>query len=97
MKRTTITYTRQTAETPWYWQVVAFNTLDPARTFINDNPDDIETYAYAVGNENIVTFTFKTEAIQAEFQALIDAEIKTDYLQYCEDNNITINVVTEDI
>jgi hypothetical protein len=67
------------------------------RTFINDNPDDIETYAYAIGNENIVTFTIKNEEIQTEFETLINTEIKSDYLQYCEDNNITINVVTEDI
>jgi hypothetical protein len=44
-----------------------------------------------------VTFTFNAEQIYQEFLAMIDADVKTDYKQYCDDNNITIDVVTEDV
>ena len=45
----------------------------------------------------IVTFIFNDEQIEEEFQTLIINDIKSDYKQYCDDNNITIDVVTEDV
>jgi hypothetical protein len=97
MKHVTITYTRQTAETPWYWQVTPVSVLSPMHTFIEGNHSQMETYAYVSGNQNIVTFTFNNEEIYEEFKSLIQNDIRSDYKQYCDDNNITIDVVTEDV
>jgi len=97
MKRVTITYTRQSLDTPWYWQVTPPSVLSPMDNFIDENSSRVETYAYDTGNTNIVTFIFKDEQIEEEFQTLIINDIKSDYKQYCDDNNITIDVVTEDI
>ena len=96
MKRVTITYTRQTGETPWYWQV-APATLDTMDSFLDSNGSQMETYSYVHENQNVVTLTFHNEQIYEQFIVMMDAEIKTDYIQYCDDNNITINVVTEDV
>jgi hypothetical protein len=57
----------------------------------------METYAYNTGDTMIVTFIFNDEQIEEEFNTLIINDIKSDYKQYCDDNNITIDVVTEDI
>lgn len=97
MKRVTITYTRQSLDTPWYWQVTPPSVLSPMDNFIDENSSRVETYAHDTGNTNIVTFIFKDEQIEEEFQTLIIDGIKGDYKQYCDDNNITIDVVTDDI
>ena len=97
MKKVTFTFTRQTAETPWYWQIAPSNTLDAVQDFVEVNNSGVETHAYVIENDCIVTFTFNNEQLIEEFLTVIDDEIKTDYLQYCEDNNITFTVVTEDI
>jgi len=97
MKRVTITYTRQTAETPWYWQVTPPSVLSPMDDFIDENSSRMDTYAYTAGNNCIVVFTFNDEQIYQDFQTLIINDIKSDYKQYCDDNNITIDVVTEDV
>ena len=97
MKRVTITYTRQSLDTPWYWQVTPPSVLSPMDNFIDENSSRVETYAYDTGNTNIVTFIFKDEQIEEEFQTLIIDSIKGDYKQYCDDNNINIDVVTEDV
>lgn len=97
MKRVTITYTRQSSDTPWYWQVTPPSVLSPIDDFIDQNSSRVETYAYVTGNKTIVTFLFNDEQIQEEFQTLIINDIKNDYVQYCQDNNITIDVVTEDV
>lgn len=96
MKRVTITYTRQSPETPWYWQVFD-NTLSLVRDFVNENGDSMESFAFVEGNQNIVTFTFNNLQVHDQFQSLINTEVKDDYVLYCENNNITIDVVTEDI
>jgi len=97
MKRVTITYTRQSADTPWYWQVTSRDTLSPMHNFVDENSSRMETYAYNTGDTMIVTFIFNDEQIEEEFQTLIINDIESDYKQYCDDNNITIDVVTEDI
>ena len=96
MKRVTITYTRQTAETPWYWQAVPA-TLDPVDNFLDASDNQMDQYSYVHENQNIVTLTFHNEQVYEQFLAMINAEIQTDYKQYCDDNNITIDVVTEDV
>ena len=96
MKRVTITYTRPNEETPWYWQV-APTALNPMNAFLDANVGQLDTYAYEYENENIVTFTFENEQIYGEFRTLIETNVASDYLQYCQDNNITIGVVTEDV
>lgn len=97
MKRVTITYTRQSPETPWYWQVFNDN-LSLVRNFVNENDDSMESSAYVEGNQHIATFTFNNLQVHDQFQALlINTEVKDDYVLYCENNNITIDVVTEDI
>ena len=97
MKRVTITYTRRSLDTPWYWQVTPPSVLSPMDEFIDENSSRMETYAYNTGDTMIVTFIFNDEQIEEEFQTLIINDIKSDYKQYCDDNNITIDVVTEDI
>lgn len=97
MKRVTINYTRQTAETPWYWQISPPTTLNSMHSFIHNHADEIQMNAFVTGNEHTVTFTINNEEIYTEFQALVDADLKSEYVQYCNDNNINIDVVTEDI
>ena len=96
MKRVTITYTRQSLDTPWYWQV-APSVVSPIDNFILENSSRMETHAYNTGDTNIVIYIFNDEQIEEEFRSLIINDIKSDYKQYCDDNNITIDVVTEDI
>jgi hypothetical protein len=97
MKRVTITYTRQTAETPWYWQITPSTKLSPVYDFIETNNSRMQSYSYDNGNQNISTFTFNDDQVAIEFNTLVTNEINTDYVQYCEDNNITIDVSVEDI
>ena len=96
MKRVTITYTRQSLDTPWYWQV-APSKVSPINNFILENSSRIETHAYNTGDKCIVIYIFNDEQIEEEFRSLIIDDIKGDYKQYCDDNNITIDVVTDDI
>lgn len=96
MKRVTITYTKQSLDTPWYWQV-ASTALWPIESFLSTNNSQLETYTKVEGNTNIVYFTFQNEQIYEEFKAMIETNIAPDYLQYCQENNITIGVLTEDI
>lgn len=97
MKRVTITYTRQSLDTPWYWQTTSSSVLSPMENFILENSSRMESHAYNTGNKFIAVFIFNDEQIQEEFQTLIINDIKDDYLQYCQDNNITIDVVWEDV
>ena len=96
MKRVTITYTRQSLDTPWYWQV-APSKVSPIDNFILENNSRIETHAYNTGDKFIVIYIFNDEQIEEEFRSLIIDDIKGGYKQYCDDNNITIDVVTDDI
>jgi hypothetical protein len=57
----------------------------------------METHAYDTGNQLIVIYIFNDEQIKEEFETMIVNDIKEDYKQYCQNNNITIDVVTEDI
>ena len=97
MKRVTITYTRQNEETPWYWQIAPSSAFSSMDTFLNENADRMEESGHTIGNQNVVILTFNDAQIYEEFQTLIVNDMKNDYLQYCQDNNITINVVTEDV
>lgn len=96
MKRVTITYTRADSNTPWFWQVNN-STLSPMRDFIAENLDKISQSAVISGNENIVVLEFSDNSIYEQFAQFIDTNIKSDYVSYCEDNNITIETVTEEI
>jgi hypothetical protein len=97
MKRVTITYTRQSADTPWYWQIAPNSAFSSMDAFLDENATRMEESGYTIGNQNIVVLTFNDDQCHDEFQALVDADVKSDYVQYCEDNNITIDVVTEDV
>jgi hypothetical protein len=97
MKRVTITYTRQNDETPWYWQVAPSTAFSPMDAFLNDNADRMEETGHTIGNQNTVILTFNDEEIYEQFKTLIVDDMKNDYVQYCQDNNITIGVVTEDV
>ena len=99
MKKVTITYTRENLETPWYWQTTSPSTLDSMYNFIEENYSNIDTYAYVVpaGDKNIVTFTFNNEQVYLDFRTMLENNIATDYVQYCQQNNITIETVIEDI
>jgi hypothetical protein len=99
-KKVTITYTREDLDTPWFWQVLN-NSGSPStdRNFITENSDKIEQNGYfaAQGYKNIITFTFTDQQIYEEWAALVQANVAPGYIEYCENNNITIEFVTEDI
>ena len=99
MKKVTITYTRQNLDTPWYWQISSSSALNPMHTFMEEHYSNVETYAYVVpaGDKNIVSFTFNDDQVYQDFRTMLETEIATDYVQYCQDNNITIETVIEDI
>jgi hypothetical protein len=97
MIRLTVTYTRQTAETPWYWQVAPSSALSPVYDFVEANNSGVETDSHVIENQCIVSFTFIDEQLIEGFQSIIESEIKSPYVQYCEDNNITIDVSVEEI
>lgn len=96
MERVTITYTRQSLDTPWYWQVTP-SVVSPIDNFILENSSRMETHAYDTGNQLIVIYIFNDEQIKEEFETMIVNDIKEDYIQYCQNNNITIDIVTEDV
>jgi hypothetical protein len=98
MKRVTITYTREDLNTPWYWQISGG--LSPLfEEYINQNSDKIEQVSYvsAQGYKFIVVLTIADEQSFDDFSAMIAADIAPDYVAYCQENNITIESVTEDI
>ena len=74
MKRVTITYTRQSLDTPWYWQV-APSKVSPINNFILENSSRIETHAYNTGDKCIVIYIFNDEQIEEEFRSLIIDDI----------------------
>jgi len=99
-KKVTITYTREDLDTPWYWQVLsASGTSSADNNFIAQNSDKIKQNAIvaAQGYKNIVTLTFTDQQIHDEWTALVQANVAPGYVQYCENNNITIEIASEDI
>lgn len=99
-KKVTFTYTREDLDTPWFWQVLTEAGSSSAdKNFITENSDKIEQNGYfaAQGYKNIVTFTFTDQQIYEEWAALVQANVAPGYTEYCENNNITIEFVTEDI
>mgnify|MGYP000872116218 CR=1 FL=1 len=76
MKRVTITYTRQSLDTPWYWQVTPPSVLSPMDEFIDENSSRMETYAYNTGDTMIVTFIFNDEQIEEVVQTKQTAPTK---------------------
>ncbi|NBO70791.1 MAG: hypothetical protein EBU66_10310 [Bacteroidetes bacterium] len=99
MKKVTITFTRESLDTPWYWQVFGGTTLNPMNAYIEENSDKIETFGYDTpqGDKNIITFTFSDDQIYQDFRAMLEENVVSGYVQYCQDNNITIQTVVEDI
>jgi hypothetical protein len=98
-KRVTITYTRQDLDTPWVWQTpsrLVENTMDQ---YILDNQDKIQQFGSIEGQglKNIITVTFTDDEIYQEWAAAVQTNVASATTQYCEENNITIDVVTEDI
>jgi hypothetical protein len=98
-KKVTITYTREDLDTPWYWQVLNESGSSAHTNFITENSDKIEQNAYvaAQGYKNIVTLTFTDQQIHDEWAADVKTNLAPEYTQYCENNNITTEIVTEDI
>ena len=76
---------------------IADYSFSPMDAFINDNADRMEETGHTIGNQNTVILTFNDEEIYEQFKTLIVDDMKNDYKQYCDDNNITIDAVTEDI
>ena len=99
-KKVTITYTREDLDTPWFWQVLSESGSSSGdKNFITENSDKIEQNGYfaAQGYKNIVTLTFADDQSYDDCKAMIATDIAPEYLEYCENNNITIENVTEDI
>lgn len=94
MIRVTFTFTRQTAETPWFWEIHN-SALSPLQNFAAAN-NLVETIIID-GNQQISTWVFDNEQLYEDFGTLINNDIESDYVQYCNNNDITINVVTEDV
>ena len=100
VKKVTITYTREDLDTPWFWQVLnESGSSSTDKNFITENSDKIEQNGYfaAQGYKNIVTLTFADDQIYDEWTALVQANVAPGYVQYCENNNITIEIASEDI
>jgi hypothetical protein len=99
-KKVTITYTREDLDTPWFWQVLSESGSSSGdKNFITENSDKIEQNGYfaAQGYKNIVTLTFADDQIYDEWAALVQTNVAPGYTQYCNENNITIEHVIEDI
>ena len=99
-KKVTITYTREDLDTPWFWQVLsASGTSSGDNNFIAQNSDTITQNGIvaAQGYKNIIVLTFTDDQIYDEWKALVQTNVAPGYVQYCENNNITIEFVTEDI
>ena len=99
MKRVTITYTREDLDTPWYWQVPNGLGTTTYNDYLTQNSDKIEQDGYfaAQGYKNIVVLTISDDQTYQDFAAMIGSDIAPGYKEYCENNNITIESVTEDI
>lgn len=99
-KKVTITYTREDLDTPWYWQVLTeAGSPSTDKNFITENSDKIEQNGYfaAQGYKNIVVTTFSDDQTYQEFAAIVGSDVAPGYKEYCENNNITIEHVVEDI
>jgi hypothetical protein len=99
-KKVTFTYTREDLDTPWYWQVLsASGTSSADNNFIVQNSDKINQNAIvaAQGYKNIVTLTFADDQIHDEWRALVQTNVASGYIEYCNENNITIEHAIEDI
>lgn len=99
-KKVTITYTRQDLDTPWFWQVLTESgSSSEDKSFIVQNSDTIQQVGSFAeqGYKNIVTLTFTDEQIYEEWTSLVQTNVVPGYVQYCEDNNITIEHLIEDI
>lgn len=98
-KRVTITYTRQDLDTLWFWQALSESRSTEERDLITENSDRIQRDATITGQglKNIITFTFSDDEIYQEWATMVQTNVASTATQYCDDNNITIDVVTEDI
>ena len=99
-KKVTITYTREDLDTPWFWQVLNESGLpSPHTNFITENSDKITQNGIvaAQGYKNIIVLTFTDQQIHDEWAALVQTNVASEYTQYCENNNITIEIASEDI
>jgi hypothetical protein len=99
MKRVTITYTRENLNTPWYWETPTASGAFSFEEYQQQNRDKIEQFAYttAQGYKFITILTFTDDQSYDDCKAMIATDIAPEYLEYCENNNITIENVTEDI
>ena len=98
-KRVTITYTRQDLDTPWFWQALSESRSTADRDFLSQNSNKIQQYGSIEGQglKNIITITFSDDEIYQEWTTVVQTDVASAASQYCEENNITIDVVTEDI
>jgi hypothetical protein len=99
MKKVTFTYTRENLETPWYWQTPAGQQASGMSQFMQENQDKIQQVGFIDGQglKNIIVITFSDEQIYQDFTAMIQSNVTSDYAQYCETNNITIENLVEDV
>lgn len=99
MKRVTITYTRQDLSTPWYWQIPSGLSATTYDDYLTQNRDKIEQFGYPAeqGYKCIVILTFADQQSYDDFRTMISSNIAPGYTQYCEDNNITIERLEEDV
>jgi hypothetical protein len=100
MKKVTITYTRQSSDTPWFWQTTSGEALNsPVNNFIFENREQITQSAYinTPGDKNIVILNFATDEIYQQFKTFVDSETASGIVEYCQANNITIERLEEDI
>jgi hypothetical protein len=98
-KKVTITYTRENLNTPWFWQALSESRSTADRDFIVEHSDRIQQAAHVAGQglKNIITFTFSDDEIHQEWVTMVQSNVSSTVTEYCESNNITIDVVTEDI
>jgi len=96
-KKVTITNTRPSSAIPWFYEVASGSEWESQEQFVLVNSEKVTYHADTVGNVQTVVLTFSDDAVFADYKRTLQLGIKSEYVQYCEDNNITINVVMEDI
>ena len=98
-KKVTITYTRQDLNTPWFWQALSESRSTADIDFLTENSDKIQQVGSIEGQglKNVIAIAFSDDEIYQEWATVVQTNVASAATQYCEDNNITIDVVTEEI
>ncbi len=97
-KKVTFTSTRANPETPWYYETAAASnnqSWNNRLQFMLDN-NDIDSSVTSTDTTLTSVVTFTNENDYNDFSSLTQT-VMNDVIAYCNQNNITYNVVIEDV